>query len=53
MSLNKNFNKLSWRKAVDELIDILIDGQKNYYIAIYVAKNNDMYRKPNMVYGNK
>ena len=50
MSVNKNFDKVKWRKAMDDLVKILISKVKNdkYYIAIYVAKNYDLYRKPNI-----
>jgi bifunctional polynucleotide phosphatase/kinase len=50
MSINKNFDKPKWRKAVDELIKVLAKGIENhqYYFAIYVSKNYDLYRKPNI-----
>lgn len=50
MGTRKNFNKLKWIKAINALIDTLtskISGDK-YYFAIYVAKNYDLYRKPNI-----
>lgn len=43
-----NFDKISWRKAMDDLIKILTSGVKNYYVAVYVAKKYDFYRKPNL-----
>nr|WBF70852.1 hypothetical protein [Megavirus caiporensis] len=50
MSLNKNFDKITWRKAVDDLIKILTSELKikNYYFAVYAAKTYDCYRKPNV-----
>ncbi|AVL94732.1 phosphatase/kinase [Moumouvirus australiensis] len=49
MSLNKNFDKISWRKAVEDLIKIFISNLNTdkYYFAIYTAKTYDIYRKPN------
>lgn len=50
MSTGKNFNKVKWRKAMNDLSKILVSKIKNnnYYIAVYVAKNYDLYRKPNI-----
>nr|AEX62889.1 putative bifunctional polynucleotide phosphatase kinase [Moumouvirus Monve] len=49
MSLNKNFDKITWRKAVNDLIKIFISNlnTNKYYFAVYVAKAYDLYRKPN------
>ncbi|AGF85410.1 phosphatase/kinase [Moumouvirus goulette] len=49
MSLNKNFDKITWRKAVDDLIKIFISNlnTNEYYFAVYAAKTYDLYRKPN------
>lgn len=50
MSLNKNFDKPKWRKIINDLTKILMSRVKDgkYYFAIYVAKNYDLYRKPNI-----
>lgn len=48
MSLNKKFDKVKWRKAIDDLEQILFANIKRYYFAVYVSKNYDMYRKPNI-----
>lgn len=50
MSIGKNFDKLKWRKAVDELVNFLVSKitDDKYYFAIYVAKNYDLNRKPNI-----
>lgn len=50
MTVTKNFDKPKWRKAVDDLVKILTSKIKNgkYYFAVYVAKNYDLYRKPNI-----
>lgn len=48
MSMSKNFDKPKWRKAVDDLVKILMSKVDKYYFAIYVAKNYDLYRKPNL-----
>lgn len=50
MGSNKSFNKLEWRKAMNNLCKILFSGINNgeYYFATYVAKKYDLYRKPNI-----
>jgi len=50
MGSRKNFDKPKWRKAVEDLIAILIENteEDNYYVAVYVAKGHDIYRKPNL-----
>ncbi|BCS83069.1 putative bifunctional polynucleotide phosphatase/kinase [Cotonvirus japonicus] len=49
MSINKNFDKLTWRKAADDLMKIMLSVSKSeYYFAIYAAKKYDIYRKPNL-----
>lgn len=50
MSVNRNFDKPKWRKAMNDLSKILMSGVKNdkYYFGVYVAKNYDLYRKPNL-----
>lgn len=50
MGMNKNFDKLNWRKAVNELVINFTSKIKDnkFYFAIYAAKNYDMYRKPNI-----
>jgi bifunctional polynucleotide phosphatase/kinase len=44
----KNFNKMQWRQAMNELIKFLFREIPDFYVAVYVAKNYDMYRKPNL-----
>lgn len=46
--ISKTFNKMKWRQAINELIKILFKDLESFYIGIYVAKNYDMYRKPNL-----
>ncbi len=50
MSRGKNFDKPQWRKAMEELEKSLVSDIANnkYYFAVYVAKNYDLYRKPNL-----
>lgn len=48
MSMNKNFDKIKWRKAMDDLEQILFSKVNKYYLAVYVAKIYDIYRKPNL-----
>lgn len=48
MSRTKNFDKPKWRAAMNDLSRIMLDGIKKYYFAVYVAKNYDLYRKPNI-----
>jgi bifunctional polynucleotide phosphatase/kinase len=50
MSRGKNFDKPKWRKAIEELKESLTSEIPNnkYYFAVYVAKNYDLYRKPNL-----
>ena len=48
MGLNKNFDKPKWRRAVDDLCKILTKKVNKYYFAVYVSKNYDLYRKPNI-----
>ena len=50
MSVNKNFDKKGWMNMLDEVSHKLFiqDKNKNYYFAIYAAKNYDLYRKPNL-----
>lgn len=50
MSIGKNFDKPKWRKAINDLAKILMSKVENgqYYFAVYVAKNYDLYRKPNI-----
>lgn len=38
----------AWKKALDEILQKLAGGVKKYYLAIYVAKSYDLYRKPNL-----
>lgn len=45
---SKNFNKMQWRQAMNELVKFLFRGIPDFYVAVYVAKNYDMYRKPNL-----
>lgn len=49
MTMNKNFDKKGWKKSVEKLVDKLFSKTNNsYYFAIYAAKSNDLYRKPNL-----
>lgn len=50
MGSGKNFDKPKWRKALDDLVKILMSKVENdsYYFAVYVAKGHDLYRKPNI-----
>lgn len=50
MSRGKNFDKPKWRKAMEDLEESLVSNisNKTYYFAVYVAKNYDLYRKPNL-----
>lgn len=48
MQMNKSFNKIKWRHAINDLIKIMFKDISNFYVAIYVAKNYDLYRKPNL-----
>jgi bifunctional polynucleotide phosphatase/kinase len=48
MSMSKNFDRVKWRASVDEVIEYMFIGISKYYVATYVAKNYDMYRKPNL-----
>lgn len=50
MSENKKFDKISWRKAMDDFAQTMFEGVNNkpYYFAVYVAKRYDLYRKPNI-----
>ncbi len=50
MSLNKNFSKKQWKNTIDIIFGKLFKNipTKKYYGAIYVAKNYDSYRKPNL-----
>jgi bifunctional polynucleotide phosphatase/kinase len=46
----KNFDKPKWRKAIEDLVKILMSKvlDNKYYFAVYVAKTYDLYRKPNI-----
>ena len=50
--INKSFNKVKWRQAMNELIKFICKDLESklesIYVGIYVAKNYDMYRKPNL-----
>ncbi|XWV25197.1 mg415 protein [Tupanvirus deep ocean] len=50
MGSGKNFDKPKWRKAIEDLSKIMMSKVTNgkYYFAVYVAKNYDLYRKPNI-----
>lgn len=43
------FNMAAWRKKLDLLMEAMLSGvQGEYYLATYVAKGDDLYRKPNL-----
>ncbi|AYV85279.1 MAG: hypothetical protein Satyrvirus9_5 [Satyrvirus sp.] len=50
MGTGKNFDKVKWRKAMDDLSKILVSkiSSNKYYFAVYVSKDYDLYRKPNI-----
>lgn len=49
MGSSKTFDKPQWRRAMDDLVKIITSEMKKpYYIAVYVAKAYDLYRKPNI-----
>lgn len=49
MTMNKNFDIPLWKIHVTKIIKkILKITQDNFYFAIYVAKQYDLYRKPNL-----
>ena len=50
MGGKKDFDKPTWRKAMNDLAKILTSKVKSgkFYFAVYVAKCHDLYRKPNI-----
>lgn len=48
MSVNKNFDKNGWKNLVADVAKLLFKGMNEYYFGVYVAKNYDLYRKPNI-----
>lgn len=50
MSSGAKFDKVKWRKAMDDLVKILTSQIKDgkFYFAVYVAKTYDLFRKPNI-----
>ena len=48
MSINRNFDKMNWRRQMEAIIKLLFAGVKHYYCAVYVSKKYDLYRKPNL-----
>lgn len=50
MTLNKNFDIEKWKDNFKKILKKILSKipYKEYYIAIYVAKDYDIYRKPNI-----
>lgn len=49
MANNVNFSKISWKKSVENLFDIMFKlNNKPYLFYVYAAKDYDLYRKPNI-----
>lgn len=46
------FNMDQWKKNVENLVKSITKHCDKYYVAIYVAKSNDIYRKPNIAMYN-